>query len=110
MRSIGADGQTPPAGRVYVDPLMNHGWSLGPSCHMFVTAHQDLELLHAKAAELGLRREWFQDKPRGMPHYDLTRSKRELAVTLGVVPVTLEELVASLRTWRAWKKANDEND
>lgn len=45
------------------------------------------EELHAFAAELGLRREWFQSRP-GRPekdHYDLTRAAREAALTLGAV-------------------------
>jgi hypothetical protein len=47
-----------------------------------------LEELHAFAAELGLRREWFQSKP-GRPendHYDLTRAGRERAIARGAVP------------------------
>jgi len=43
--------------------------------------------LHAFAARLGLRREWFQSKP-GRPekdHYDLTRPGRERALALGAV-------------------------
>lgn len=45
------------------------------------------EELHAFAAELGLRREWFQSRP-GRPekdHYDLTRAGREAALALGAV-------------------------
>jgi hypothetical protein len=46
-----------------------------------------LEELHAFAARLGLRREWFQSKP-GRPendHYDLGRRGRELALQLGAI-------------------------
>lgn len=46
-----------------------------------------LEELHAFAARLGLRREWFQSKP-GRPendHYDLGRRGRELALRLGAI-------------------------
>lgn len=51
-----------------------------------------LEELHAFAAELGLRRAWFQTKP-GRPehdHYDLHRAGRERALALG----------ARAETWR----------
>lgn len=51
------------------------------------------EALHAMAAKLGLRRAWFQTKP-GRPerdHYDLFRSKRELAIQLGAIPETTEQ-------------------
>jgi len=43
--------------------------------------------LHAFAARLGLRRAWFQDKPYGAWHYDITESKRRRAVALGAVEV-----------------------
>jgi hypothetical protein len=45
------------------------------------------EELHAFAAALGLRPEWFQAKP-GRPehdHYDLNRRGRELALARGAV-------------------------
>ena len=69
-------------------------------------AHEHEEL-HAFAARLGLRREWFQDpltKTRGLRpepgsraaenwHYDLTADKRLHAIQLGAVPVSRRELV-----------------
>jgi hypothetical protein len=48
-----------------------------------------LDDLHAFAKRLGLKREWFQAKPR-FPHYDLTPSKRPQAVRLGAVEVEHE--------------------
>lgn len=66
---------------VYVDPLRDWGWRLGPSCHLIADT---LEELHSFAARLGLKRSWFQDKASG-PHYDLTASKRSLAVRLGAL-------------------------
>lgn len=46
------------------------------------------------AAKLGLRREWFQNKPHA-PHYDLVPSKRTLALKLTgeVQAVTAMELI-----------------
>lgn len=66
---------------VYVDRLMNHGWKLGPNCHMFADT---LEELHAMADRLGMKRSWFQDK-KDLPHYDLVKSKRDKAIALGAV-------------------------
>jgi len=43
--------------------------------------------LHAFAAAIGLRRSWFQDKPRGLWHYDVTDSKRRAALAAGAVPI-----------------------
>jgi len=44
--------------------------------------------LHTFAARLGLQRRWFQDKPRGLWHYDVTAPKRALAVRLGAQPIS----------------------
>lgn len=71
---------------VYVDHAFAVGdwgrWSGGG--HMQADT---LEELHAFAARIGMRREWFQAKP-GRPendHYDLSRAAREVAITLGAV-------------------------
>jgi len=70
---------------VYVDRLMNHGWVLRgrnvPNCHMFADS---IEELHAMAETIGMKRSWFQDKPR-FPHYDLTASRRESAIAHGAI-------------------------
>lgn len=57
-------------------------------CHMGTDDHTDAGLaeLHAMAKRIGLRREWFQDKP-GFPHYDLTASRRAAAVAAGAEQV-----------------------
>lgn len=52
-----------------------------------------LDELHALADRLGLQRSWFQTKP-GRPwrdHYDLTARGRELAISLGAIPITSRE-------------------
>ena len=54
------------------------------SCHLTYLAPSTEEDLHAFAARLGLRREWFQ-KHRVADHYDLTVGKRARAVALGAV-------------------------
>lgn len=50
-----------------------------------------LEELHQFAAELGLRREWFQMK--SIPHYDLTGEVYELAIERGAILVSSREIV-----------------
>lgn len=52
----------------------------------------DLADLHRMAAQLGLKRSWFQNEPRH-PHYDVTPSKRALALRLGAQAVSSEELI-----------------
>jgi len=72
---------------VYVDKLHDWGWKLGPSCHL-LPANQGaaaLEELHAFAAKLGMKRQWFQNKR--WPHYDLVASRRARAVQLGAVEI-----------------------
>jgi len=77
---------------VYVDDAFVHGdwgkWTGGG--HMQADTPEEL---HAMAARLGLRREWFQSKP-GRPehdHYDLTRGKRDMALCRGAVAETWRE-------------------
>lgn len=63
-------------------------------CHMMTDdlTPAGLDELHAMAARIGMRRAWFQDKPR-YPHYDLRPSKRALALQHGAQAVTSTELV-----------------
>lgn len=70
---------------VYVDTLFpcerRPNWWWPFACHLYADTTEEL---HAFAAKLSLEREWFQDKPF-FPHYDLTPSKRKVAVHLGAV-------------------------
>jgi hypothetical protein len=58
--------------------------------------------LHAFAARLGMRREWFQHKP-GRPHqahYDIPERSRADALGLGAVPVTWRQVGRMMRDRR----------
>ena len=83
---------------VYVDALMDWGWRLGVSCHMLPHDHTDLALeeLHQFAERIGMKRAWFQDKSAWL-HYDLTASKRALAVKAGAVEVTSKQYILRMR-------------
>lgn len=84
---------------VYVDKLRDWGWRLGPSCHLISDAPPgDNTELHGFAAKLGLKREWFQTSASG-PHYDLTASKRRLAVRLGAVELDDRPFHEILKRW-----------
>ncbi len=52
-----------------------------------------LSELHAFAHQIGLKRSWFQSKPRRPEHdhYDLTQSKRDEAILAGAIPESTEE-------------------
>jgi hypothetical protein len=84
---------------VYVDPLVNNGWRLRGrgvrNCHLFTDG--PIEELHAIAATIGMKREWFQGKA-STPHYDLTPVRRAAAIEAGAVPVDRRQAVA---IWRA---------
>lgn len=79
---------------VYVDMLINYGWSLGPSCHMIADTNEEL---HVFASTIGLKRSWFQNHEHGLPHYDLTASKRRLAVKQGAIEIDRKQLIEKLK-------------
>lgn len=55
------------------------------------------------AARLGLRASWIQNPGHvWKEHFDVTDSKRELAIRLGAQPVTMQEAVA---LWAAKREA-----
>jgi len=76
---------------VYVDSVkpcvLTNYWRWAESCHLIADSVYEL---HRFAEKLGLKKEWFQEKPS--PHYDLTRSKRAKAVELGAIEVNIIEL------------------
>ena len=61
-------------------------------CHMVADS---LGELHGMTQELGLRR-WFQDQGR-YPHYDISKSKKKLALTLGAIEVTEQQIIQVLK-------------
>lgn len=88
---------------IYVDPIFGampqgtqaarHGnqW-----CHMLCDGN--LNELHKMAEKIGLKRSYFQCSA-SVPHYDLTPSKRKLAVRSGAVEVTHEEFGPVRKEW-----------
>jgi hypothetical protein len=73
--------------RVYVDELPA-GWGRwSGGAHMLAN---DLDALHAMADKIGLKRAWFQDK--AFAHYDLTASKRRLALAEGAIEIEFGEI------------------
>lgn len=70
---------------VYVDEIHKYPTRIKcfqpGSCHMVADT---LEELHAAAARIGLRQEWFQPHKR-LPHYDLTIGRRAEAIRQGAI-------------------------
>lgn len=69
------------------DPQAKRVFGGKQACHMWADT---LEELHSLAHRVGLKREWFQARA-SLPHYDLTPSRRRLALALGAVEKTLTE-------------------
>ena len=67
-------------------------------CHLMADT---LEELHAMAERVGMKRHWFQDK--SLPHYDICKSKRVLAVRFGALEVSREQTAGIMREWRERK-------
>jgi hypothetical protein len=86
---------------IYVDVQMNNGWKMYgrtvQNCHLFTDGPVDE--LHAFAVRIGMKRTWFQDK--SVQHYDLTPSRRRLAVAAGAVEVDRRQAVA------IWKQCRE---
>lgn len=60
-------------------------------CHM---AADTIEELHAMADSIGIDRKHYQGPPvTKWPHYDICKSKRDLAVKLGAIEVTMREIL-----------------
>lgn len=69
---------------VYVDAAI-HPWRGKKWCHLIADTEEEL---HAFAiGKLGLKRAWFQVKPEGIDHYDITESKRDVAIMHGAIPI-----------------------
>lgn len=64
-------------------------------CHMIADTENEL---HEMAGKIGMRRSWFQ--AGSVPHYDVSKGKRKLAVERGAIEITMRELIARVREER----------
>lgn len=60
--------------------------------HMIASS---LEELHDMADQLGIDRNFFQDK-KGKPHYDICKSNKMKALSLGAIEVNDREIIYHL--------------
>lgn len=73
---------------VYVGSL-EFGFGRMKMSHM---ASADIDALHEMAAKIGIARKWFQNIPEH-PHYDICKSKKQLAISFGAIEVSDKELI-----------------
>ncbi len=79
---------------VYVDnAAMPYGRMI--MSHMLADS---LPELHAMAERIGIQRKWFQN--RNIPHYDICKSKKALALKLGAIPVPKGKVLELIRQYR----------
>ena len=91
---------------VYVDELQScvrsKRWPYGFACHLVADS---VEELHYFAGRMGLKPEWFQDQS-SLPHYDLTKNMRMLAVKFGAVEIGREKFGELIRKYRSRSAGN----
>lgn len=80
---------------VYVDKARNK-YKRMVMCHLMADT---LDELHEFAARLGMKREWYQ--PVSTPHYDLSLSRRAMALELGAVEIDEKKVVEIIRAYRS---------
>ena len=56
-------------------------------CHMWADLEADLFLM---AINIGMKQRWMQESRSGLLHFDLTPTRREKAVKLGAVEMSLK--------------------
>ena len=85
---------------VYVDKAV-YGYGRMVMCHMIADTPKEL---HEMAAEIGVKRRWFQAPPdASFWHYDVCKSKRALAVRRGAVECGRNDFVAAVLRIRSSK-------
>lgn len=90
---------------LYVDKLhqviVNRKWKFPEACHLIADTETEL---HKFADGIGLKREWFQKGT--LPHYDLTKNKRILAVRKGAKEINRLELTVHIENHRNRNRNN----
>lgn len=83
---------------VYVDSSI-YAYGRMIMCHMIADTPEEL---HAMADRIGIARRWYQAPPKAsMPHYDIAKGKRALAVAFGAISCDRNAFVAAMRRIRA---------
>lgn len=61
---------------------------------MFHLVSDNLDELHEMVDKIGVQRKWFQnDKNDGLPHYDIAKSKKKLAIQYGAIELNDRDII-----------------
>ena len=77
---------------VYIDDMYRYAFGAFRGMQMSHMIADDEAELHAMAAHIGMKREWFQGD-----HYDVPLPRRELAIASGAVAITYRQAGAMRR-------------
>lgn len=81
---------------VYVDDMykISSGHFRGMKMsHLFADTTEELLVM---ADKIGLNKNWIQDKGESGEHFDVSMSKRELAVQMGAIEIGMRELCSAV--------------
>lgn len=76
-------------------------------CHMIADTKEELLEMVDK---IGVPRKWIQKEGRYDEHFDICKSKRELAIKFGAIPVTSRQLILLMKPPRALRDLILETD
>jgi hypothetical protein len=91
---------------VYVDD-MRAPFGRMVMCHMIADTDEEL---HAMAASIGVSRMWHQKPGTPKSHYDISLSKRALAVVAGAIEITWKQTSAMVRRRAVTGQLGDPSD
>lgn len=66
-------------------------------CHMLADSREELDVM---ADQIGVQRKWIQFPGTWKEHYDICKSKKQLAVQLGAIEIGSREFVKKMITRR----------
>lgn len=83
---------------VYIDGARN-GFGRMVMCHMLADTPDEL---HTMADKIGMQRKWYQSPDKvSFPHYDLSLTRRALAVAAGAKELTRQELSTYMKATKS---------
>jgi len=74
--------------------MKTKGWRWSHSCHLVADNRDELVRF---AKKIGMKPEWIQCSRSGLVHFDLTPTRREVAIRQGAIEVTGRFLVEKMR-------------